>query len=302
MRRNSVHCWTSGLAMLLPLLVSGCQCEQTPSQIASPTLASQVPTAQASTGERSSSPSLPARSAPGSIFVARSQQRIWLATRDALRLRVLEQLAQYANFRLEVGELEPGLLTLRLDGVPLADALSAVLHGTTYSIDYAFDAESRTHVARVVRAGGFGALRAGPGGGAGAQKERRQQPSSTGRPETRAKLEDTAEATWSQSAEVIGETSAEDEWPDDVTDDAQSSTGSVRGPTTGGQRGVGDSTEDLSTAIDALDDPAIQVILDSIEVLEDSNDPSAIPRLRPLLSHPNPAVRERADEAIEWLE
>ena len=44
------------------------------------------------------------------------------------------------------------------------------------------------------------------------------------------------------------------------------------------------------------------MVLEAIDALEFAGDESIIPNLEPFLDHPDPEVREAAEEAIEFLE
>lgn len=63
-----------------------------------------------------------------------------------------------------------------------------------------------------------------------------------------------------------------------------------------------DEREAADLLIQALDDRDKGVVLAALEALESVGDASVIPRLEPLLEHPEPEVREQALITIEWVE
>jgi len=71
--------------------------------------------------------------------------RVWLDLSDAGQLVVLERLAEQAGFALDLREVTPRRLTLRLEGATLAEAVAAVVGETTYRLSYAFDPQTGAH-------------------------------------------------------------------------------------------------------------------------------------------------------------
>lgn len=63
-----------------------------------------------------------------------------------------------------------------------------------------------------------------------------------------------------------------------------------------------DAPEAAALLLEALDDPDSRVVLTALEALESVGDASVIPRLEPLLAHPDPAVRRQVVSTIEWVE
>jgi hypothetical protein len=67
--------------------------------------------------------------------------------------------------------------------------------------------------------------------------------------------------------------------------------------------GLEDSEEVIAiqALLGALDDPHPEVIIEAIDSLEFAADASIVPQLQPLLSHPDPRVRQAAANAIRLL-
>lgn len=71
---------------------------------------------------------------------------------------------------------------------------------------------------------------------------------------------------------------------------------------------LGESTDEYDARgaadflLQALEDPDTRVVLTALEALESVGDASVIPRLEPLLAHPDPVVREQVVSTIEWVE
>ncbi len=63
-----------------------------------------------------------------------------------------------------------------------------------------------------------------------------------------------------------------------------------------------DSIVSVNPLLDALRDPEPEVVIEALDALEYVGDETLIPELAFLLEHPSPEVRERALEAIDWLE
>jgi HEAT repeat protein len=66
--------------------------------------------------------------------------------------------------------------------------------------------------------------------------------------------------------------------------------------------GEEDSPAAIAALVAALQDPDSEVVLRAIEILEFEAEAWLIPELERLLSHPDPEVREFAQDAIDFLE
>jgi len=94
-----------------------------------------------------------ARAPAGAEVIEVSDGLVRLHASNALQLSVLEQLAAGAGFELVVAGVDPQRLSLKLDGVPLADAIAALLPEERYTLEYAFDRRTGAHVLAVLRVG-----------------------------------------------------------------------------------------------------------------------------------------------------
>jgi len=79
--------------------------------------------------------------------------RVWLDVSGSGQLVALEQLAEAGDFELELHGLRPRGLTLRLEGVPLAEAVAALVGDANFAFDYKFDAEKARHEIAVLHVG-----------------------------------------------------------------------------------------------------------------------------------------------------
>ena len=57
----------------------------------------------------------------------------------------------------------------------------------------------------------------------------------------------------------------------------------------------------IDSIVYALDDPNSDVVLAAIDAAEETADESLIPKLMPLLQHPDNKIRKRAEEVIEFM-
>lgn len=83
--------------------------------------------------------------ASGSDRIESREGRVWLELSDAGQLVVFERLAKEGGFALDLRELRPRRLTLRLEDASFAEAVAAIVGETAYRLSYAFDPEIGTH-------------------------------------------------------------------------------------------------------------------------------------------------------------
>jgi hypothetical protein len=110
----------------------------------------------------------------------------------APRIEVILQLAQSASFDLEIEEVEPDALTLRIEDAELERALPALLGAVPYRLAYDFDPVLGRHVLARLRIGA-GESASRPTGEAGrvrASGPRREPTQSRGRIPATARAED----------------------------------------------------------------------------------------------------------------
>jgi hypothetical protein len=265
----------------------------------------------------------PLRFEDGRVSVARDQ---------VLQLAVLEELAARAGFALEVGAVAPRSLTLQLDAVPLLDALSVILEGADFQLQYAVDPATGAHRLARLRVGEPRAVAAAPPpaaagasapppaerGPRGADKLRgmfgsrsreevdelaREAAASAEQRRTReaAALEQLTNADPERRAEAIASI--------DPAGDAAAQIGEVartdpdpRVRAAAVERlGDADTYEATSLLLESLSDPSPQVVVAAIEALEYVGDASLLPRIEALAGHANADVREAVQEASESL-
>ena len=58
----------------------------------------------------------------------------------------------------------------------------------------------------------------------------------------------------------------------------------------------------IDSIVYALDDPNSDVVMAAIDAAEETADESLIPKLMPLLQHPDNKIRKRAEEVIEFMD
>ncbi len=256
--------------------------------------------------------------------------RVSVSRREVLQLALLEELAARAGFALEVGGVAPRSITLRLDDAPLLDAISAILEGTAFRVEYAVDPGTGAHVLAKLHVGTLTPTPpptpAVPGGADAAAEQARQARSeklhgffAQRRENSEQRVRDANAATEERHAR---ETAAIEQLADadadrrvaalDAIDPAGDASGRVselakldpdpRVRAAAVERlGDADTYQATTVLLDALADPAPEVVIAALAAIEFSGDHSLLPRISALANHPNPAVREAAKEAIEGL-
>jgi hypothetical protein len=225
----------------------------------------------------------------------------------APRRRVLEAVARETGLLIVVfveGGDPDGPVTFQSEGEPIEVVVARALSGVPFSLE-PLDAEGRARIALVVGRRGEAAAPTRETRRIGASRpldprertERAQQVSEL-EAEALAKLEssDSRERVegieWADITTVMGYEAVVERLANDPD-------GAVRAA----------AAESLSSAdvgavrplLAALADPDPRVALAALESLEMVADGSIVPDLAPALEHPDPAVRERAKEAEEFL-
>lgn len=80
--------------------------------------------------------------------------RVWLDLSEGGQLTALRQLAKASGFELELHTFRPRRVALRLEGATLAEAVAALVGETSFTFEYAFDAEQARHEIAVLHVGG----------------------------------------------------------------------------------------------------------------------------------------------------
>ena len=250
-----------------------------------------------------------------------------VARDEVLQLALLEELAGRAGFELEVGSVAPRSIRVRLDDVPLLDAISVVLEGTPFRAAYAVDPKTGAHVLARLSVGELtpGAPGAASARHADSESERQARPEKIHaliaqrreNAEERARLANaSAEERRAREAEAIeqlADTNAERRADAlaaiDPAGDAAArvvelakSDPDPRVRAAAIERlGDADTYQATTALLDSLADPSPQVVIAALEALEFAGDHSLIARIEPLANHPNAAVREAANSTLETL-
>jgi len=81
--------------------------------------------------------------------------RVWLDLSEGGQLAALGQLAEAGDFDLELNDFRPQPLTIRLEGVRLAEAVAALVGDASFAFEYAFDTEKSRHAIAILHIGTF---------------------------------------------------------------------------------------------------------------------------------------------------
>jgi hypothetical protein len=253
--------------------------------------------------------------------------RVSVARDEVLQLALLEELAGRAGFELEVGSVAPRSIRVRLDDVPLLDAISVVLEGTPFRAAYAVDPKTGAHVLARLSVGEPAPSAPGAGGGEGAATESEGKARAEKLHALLAQRRETAEerarlaiasaeerrAREAEAIEQLADTDAERRVDAlaaiDPAGDAAArvvelakSDPDPRVRAAAVERlGDADTYQATTVLLDSLADPSPQVVIAALEALEYSGDHSLIARIEPLAKSPNPAVREAANSTLESL-
>jgi hypothetical protein len=251
---------------------------------------------------------------PGEISLRSEEGGFRLRANAGARLDVLRALQLEEGFSLAMAEgaqLGPPL-TVRLVDATRDDVLALALAGVPHALRYEPVVGAGRRLLEV-RVGDFGDP--GPGRGRarpprafeaerpalseGERRERyeRSQAERTralASPDPGARLE---AATWIHAdpytIPLLG---------DALLGDESSAVRAAAAATLGEATDEHDAHGAAELLLEALDDPDSRVVLTALEALESVGDASVIPRLEPLLGHPDPAVREQVVSTIEWVE
>jgi hypothetical protein len=265
--------------------------------------------------EPGASRALPAL-AEGGSSVAYANGRVSLASRGALLAAVLEKLGRQADFTL-LGVLPGRTVEVRLEGVPLVDALSTLLVEEVWSLEYAPQPDGSHRLVRLHVGGGapkplvrlrerqLTRLQVGPRQSSGSREE--PAPMLEPRPvwDPEAYEEDLARRLESRDveerAEAVSELDTDGEQLLRLSVFAHEDPAvAVRLAALEELKGE-QSWAALNAIVVALGDPDPQVVLRTIEAISYLSDDSLVPRLKPLLKHPDPDVRKAVVETIAEL-
>jgi hypothetical protein len=225
---------------------------------------------------------------------------------DAPRRPLLEELAAQAGFTLEAAPGDWPPLTLRLEAQPLELALPLLVGEFEYRAEWS-SADGAHRLAKLVvgapRTGGNlpeGALRPGEIGAAleRALKEQRDAREPLSEEDALAQLKDAdpeqrVRAALALEAEGAGLTALMNALEHDADP-------RVRAATTVSLEESEDFAA-LQALVSALDDPEPEVVIEVLDSLEFAGDESTVIYVQPLLSHPDPRVRQAAGNALQLL-
>lgn len=286
--------------------------------------------------------SLEPRLAPGTARVEYAGGRVSVFSNRAWNLSILERLAERVGFELVVGAIAPHEVELRLVDVPLAEAIPRLLGNRSYAVDYGFDAERQDYVLVRLRVGDpleESAARSrkrprkpkSPDELAERRGRKRRTEERLRAIELRREREADPEHARRTSAAIAAQALEErrrqarllaqldDPAPEvrveaasglDLDGDSRASVifllaadpdSRVRGAAAK-RLAEEDSHAAIRGLVEALSDPAREVVLEAVKALAASGDDSVIPELMPLMEHADPEVRSATGEAIEELE
>jgi hypothetical protein len=227
----------------------------------------------------------------------------------APREPLLQQLARDVGFRLELGDVPLAPLTLQIQSEPLELALPLLVGDLEYQAEWS--TEGAAHRLAVLRVGGErkpvpNAQDAGLAPGevhASLERELEAQRHGPAESLTRSQVESDL-ASSDPEQRVRAALSLESEGSD--LERLRSLLESDPDPRVRAAATVGlEDAEDfagLDALLGGLDDPDPEVVVEVLDSIEYAGDESVIPRLRPLLAHADPRVREAAANAIATLE
>ncbi len=267
----------------------------------------------------------------GKARVGYANGRVSIHSNGAPRLRILQHVSRLAGFELVATEALAGPLVLKIDNVPLMEALQKLLAELPYGLAYEFDPRTDALSLVRVRVGVPDAVVAAAAGGApdapgdpAADREQRlrnlkERSSERWRERRRTQAERDRVLSDLQDAEIELYEQLLD--PDPGVRRTAASDVSTQGD--GLWRVIGVLEEDPDPAVRAtaaerlgedgsyaavrsliasLADPDTAVVLKAIAALEYAGDESVAVELLHLLDHEDPRVREAADEALDSLE
>ncbi len=262
--------------------------------------------AHASAASKAPEAPLPPR---GTSRLSVADGRVSVAAFAAPRQPLLEQLASVVGFRLELGDAPLTPLTLQIEDQPLELALPLLVGDLEYQAEWT--SEEGAHRLALLRVGGArkpapssddGGLRTGEVH-TSLERELEAQRQAPLAPRSRSEIERDL-ASSDPELRVRAALSLESEGRD--LERLGSLLESDPDPRVRAAATVGlEDAEDfagLDALLGGLDDPNPEVVVEVLDSIEYAGDESVVPRLRPLLAHSDPRVREAAANAIATLE
>ena len=279
---------------------------------------------RAAASERPSGGEAEALPESGRAHVELSGGLVTVRSNAAPRVAVVLELARAASFDLEIVEIAPDTLTLRIENAELERVLPVLLDTIPYRVDYDFDPARGRHVVARLRIGA-----GGPDGAAEVRSERFREP-----PPERREARGAARSPGRRGEierDLRSRLRLPEDLPAEVVSGLQSSNPVTRSeaivdvdPDGLGreilldylaldpdprvraaaveQLSMTDTFRGVQGLLEALDDPDPRVVLQAVEALDLLGDESLIPEIQALRYHGDPAVREAVEEALESLE
>ncbi|MBW2543784.1 MAG: HEAT repeat domain-containing protein [Deltaproteobacteria bacterium] len=232
---------------------------------------------------------------------------VTVESNGSLQIAVLEQLAAQAGFAIIAGRVDARPITLQFERVALLDAIDLILDGLEYTVEYDFDEASGARYLAQVAIGDTTQYRAAEAEGAdsAARAVERREP-----------VERVREAPSEEQAEMLAELDNPDpearadavfwidlegEALDQLISMLQSDPDAEVRASIVERLGEEESPAATAAVTAALQDRDPEVVLRAIETLEFDAGDWLIPELERLLAHPDPEVRETAEDAILYL-
>jgi hypothetical protein len=257
----------------------------------------------------------------GKAYVEYSDGRVTVRSDGSLQLAVLEQLAAQAGFEIIVRRTEARPITLDIERASLIDAIALILDGLPYTLGYEFDEASETRMLARVEIGEAledGAANLAKTAPSTPLRTRDRVPRAADQSAARPRSDrggTVSEGDATEQAEMLSKLDSPDpetranaaDWIDLDKQALERMVSMLESDpdvevrlTIVERLGDEESPAAIAALIVALGDPDSEVVLDAIDNLWFEAEPWVlIPALEPLLGHPDPEIREAAEDAID---
>jgi len=244
----------------------------------------------------------------GTAHVEYADGFVTVRSNGSLQLAVLEQLAKQAGFAIAAGRVDARPTTTQFERVALVDAIARILDGITYRLEYDVDAASGTRVLSRVAIGDARGYQTADSAKAATSATQGEHPLKS--------IEGAGEAPSEEQAEMLEALDDPDPetrvdavfWIDLEGGALEQLISMLESDPDAEVRAsivdrLGDEESPAATAAvtTALRDRDPEVVLRAIEVLEFDGGDWLIPELERLRSHPDPEVREAAEDSLLYL-
>jgi hypothetical protein len=227
----------------------------------------------------------------------------------AHQIAVLEQLAEQAGFAVVAGNVDGRPISLQIERATLIDAIASILDGLEYDVEYAFDEATGTQILTQVAIGdaigfeGAAASNAGQTGdfAPGAQRDSAEPTGDVDSSEQAELLAALDDPDPEARIDAIFWIDSDDESISRMITMLQSDPDPEVRASIVDRLGDEESPAAIVAVTSALQDSDSEVVLRAIDVLEFEAGDWLIPELERLLTHPDPEVRETAEDTITYL-